>query len=150
MLSPRQINRFLMIRLPAAFFTGVRVQSISENECETTLKHRWINQNPFRSVFWAVQGMAAELSTGALVMSKIKSSGKSISMLVLENKGKFFKKATGRIIFTCKEGEKIQDAIEEVIRTGTSRTVTVFSEGFDDRGDRVSVFEFEWTLKLRT
>lgn len=139
-----------MIRLPAAFFTGVRVQSISENECETTLKHRWINQNPFRSVFWAVQGMAAELSTGALVMSKIKSSGKSISMLVLENKGKFFKKATGRIIFTCKEGEKIQDAIEEVIRTGTSRTVTVFSEGFDDRGDRVSVFEFEWTLKLRT
>ena len=33
-------------------------------------------------MFWAVQGMAAELTTGALVMAKINESGKKISMLV--------------------------------------------------------------------
>ena len=35
-------------------------------------------------MFWAVQGMAAELATGALVMQKIKASGKNISMLVAQ------------------------------------------------------------------
>ena len=34
----------------------------------STVKHRWINQNPFNSMYFAVQAMAAELSTGALVM----------------------------------------------------------------------------------
>ena len=29
-----------------------------------TVRHKWFNQNPFKSMFWAVQGMAAELSTG--------------------------------------------------------------------------------------
>jgi hypothetical protein len=34
-------------------------------------KHRWINQNPFNSMYFAVQAMAAELATGALVMFQI-------------------------------------------------------------------------------
>jgi hypothetical protein len=32
--------------------------------CVATVKHRWINQNPFNSMYFAVQAMAAELSTG--------------------------------------------------------------------------------------
>jgi hypothetical protein len=37
-----------------------------------SVKHRWINQNPFNSMYFAVQAMAAELATGALVMSDSK------------------------------------------------------------------------------
>jgi len=74
-----------MFKLPAAYFTGVRTKAIHENSCVVSVKHRWVSQNPFNSMFWAVQGMAAELSTGALVMKKIKESGKNISMLVANN-----------------------------------------------------------------
>ncbi|HEA31083.1 MAG TPA: thioesterase, partial [Leeuwenhoekiella sp.] len=55
-----------MFKLPSAWICGVRVQTIGRNTCTTTVRHRWINQNPFKSMFWAVQGMAAELSTGVL------------------------------------------------------------------------------------
>ena len=51
-------------------------------------------------MFWAVQGMAAELATGALVMSSISKSGVKVSMLVATNNARFDKKATGRITFT--------------------------------------------------
>jgi hypothetical protein len=47
---------------------------------------------PFNSMYFAVQAMAAELSTGALVMYQIQKSGKKISMLVANNKGNFKKK----------------------------------------------------------
>lgn len=148
-LTPSKINTFLLFKLPSAYFMGVRVKSISEDTCVTTVKHRWINQNPFKSMFWAVQGMAAELSTGAMVMAKIKRSQKNISMLVANNKATFTKKARGRIYFSSADGVLMDEAIEKAIATGEGQTVWMKSEGTDSSGAVVSVFEFEWTIKLR-
>ncbi len=148
-LSPGKINVFMMFKLPSAYFTGVRVKSISKTRCITTVKHRWISQNPFNSIFWAVQGMAAELSTGALVMSTIKDSGENISMLVASNKATFLKKAKGRIFFTCEDGALIEDAIQKAILTEEGQACCMKSEGKDKDGTVVSIFEFKWTIKKR-
>ncbi len=149
-LSPRKINTFTFFKLPAAYFCGVRVKSISKESCVTTIKHRWINQNPFKSMFWAAQGMAAELSTGALVMSLIKEKNQPISMLVANNRANFSKKATGRINFTCNNGIDIRRAIEKAIESGEGQTCWMTSVGTNKAGEVVSTFEFEWTLKLRS
>ena len=148
-LSPKKINTYLLFKLPTAYFTGVRVKSISENSCVTTVKHRWINQNPFNSMFWAVQGIAAELSTGAIIMQKIEQSDQQISMLVANNKASFTKKAKGRISFSCTDGALVDSAIKKAIHTGEGQTVWLKSEGKDEAGDVVSIFEFEWTLKVK-
>jgi hypothetical protein len=149
LLTPGKINTFTLLKLPSAYFTGVRVKSISEESCVTSVKHRWINQNPFKSMFWAVQGMAAELSTGALVMSYIKDSNARISMLVSNNKANFSKKATGRIHFTCNDGLKIKEAILKSMETGEGQTCWMKSQGVNATGDVVSQFEFEWSVKVK-
>ena len=100
-------------------------------------------------MFWAVQGMAAELSTGALVMHKIRSSGKKISMLVANNNASFTKKATGRIIFSCNQGVDIDKAIQKAIETKEGQTVWLSSTGINSDGMKVSEFNFEWTLKVK-
>lgn len=148
-LSPRKINTFLLFKLPSAYFTGVRVKTISKRECVTTVKHRWINQNPFNSMFWAVQGMAAELSTGALVMARVKESNQKISMLVANNKGTFLKKAQGRITFKCIDGDLVEKAIKNTLASAEGEKIWMKSEGVDSIGDVVSVFNFEWTLKKK-
>lgn len=139
-----------MLKLPSAFLTGVRVKKISAETCVTSVKHRWINQNPFKSMFWAVQGMAAELSTGALVMAQIRESGAKVSMLVANNKATFTKKATGRITFTCNDGIAIQRAISATVHNGEGQTCWMKSEGVDEAGDVVSIFEFEWTVRKKS
>ncbi|MHA7843699.1 MAG: DUF4442 domain-containing protein [Winogradskyella sp.] len=149
-ISPSKLNTFLLFNLPAAYFTGVRTKSLDDTTCVVTVKHRWINQNPFNSMFWAVQGMAAELTTGALVMKKIKESGKKISMLVANNNAAFTKKATGRITFTCNEGAKIDEAIRKAIETGEGQTVWLSANGVNKDGVEVSSFNFEWTLKVKS
>jgi hypothetical protein len=118
--------------------------------CVTSVKHRWINQNPFNSMFWAVQGMAAELATGALVIGAIEQSGKSISMLVAANKATFSKKAKGRINFTCNDGVLIYNAIKTTLETGEGQTCWMKATGVDQKGNVVSVFDFEWTVRVRT
>lgn len=148
-VSSQKLNSFLMFKLPSAWLCGVRVKEIDGNHCITGVTHRWINQNPFNSLYFAVQAMAAELSTGALVMSAIKLTGKPVSMLVAQNNAKFLKKATGKISFVCNDGNKLSVAIETAIKTGEGQTFWMRSRGLNEEGVEVSVFDFEWTIKLK-
>src|SRR5690606_24575377 len=148
--TPSKMNWFLVWRLPAAYFCGVRVKRIEPLRCEPQVTHRWIDQNPFHSLYFAVQAMAAELSTGALVMQHIKESGKKISMLVANQKGSYSKKATGLITFECSDGQKVLDAIAQTTETGEGVTFWMISTGKDEAGDVVSINEFEWRIKLYT
>lgn len=143
------LNKFLFFKLPSAFISGVRVKEISETRCVATVKHRWMNQNPFNSIYFAVQAMAAELTTGALVMYHIKESGQKISMLVANNKGNFTKKATGRITFTCNDGHLIQDAVKKTIETGEGQTFWMKSIGVNEKGEQVSKMDFEWSIRVK-
>ncbi|MDG1573396.1 DUF4442 domain-containing protein [Robiginitalea sp. M366] len=145
----RKFNGFMFLKLPSAWWCGVRLQHLDGNSADTRVTHRWINQNPFRSMFWAVQGMAAEFATGALVMYHIRKSGRKVSMLVLNNTATFTKKATGRIRFRCEDGPAVQKALAEAVRSGEGQTVWMTATGIDAAGDPVSTFRFEWTLKVK-
>ena len=147
--SPNKINGFLLLKLPSAFFSGVRVKSLNNQEAVTTVKHRWVNQNPFKSMYFAVQCMASELSTGLLIIKKVKESNENISMLVIEQKGSFTKKARGRIHFTCSEGYKIDKAIEQTLKTGEGQIFDLTSRGIDEKGDEVSFFTYQWSIKKK-
>ena len=147
--TPSKINVFLLLKMPSAFFTGVRLQSIDNQKAVVKVTHRWINQNPFKSLFWAIQGIASELSTGILVMREITESGQKISMLVTKMNATFTKKATGKILFICNEGDEIKMAINETIKTGEGQTIKMTSEGFNEEGISVSKFEYEWSIKLK-
>ena len=149
-LTPSKLNTFTLYKLPAAFICGVRTKILNDEQCITTVKHKWINQNPFKSMFWAVQGMAAELTTGALVLMKIRESGKNISMLVSNNNATFTKKATGRITFKCNDGHLIDNAIAKAIETGEGQTIWMTSVGTNTDGVEVSTFNFEWSIKVKS
>ncbi|MDT0650396.1 DUF4442 domain-containing protein [Autumnicola edwardsiae] len=148
-MTPAKLNSFLMLKLPSAWFCGVRVEHIDDRNCKVGVKHRWINQNPFKSMYFAVQAMAAELSTGALVMSKIQQENKKISMLVAQNKSTFSKKATGKITFTSEDGDKITEAIRRTLTSGEGETFWMKSVGRNEDGVEVSEFDFEWTVRVK-
>ena len=95
-----QLHLFLFLKIPISWIAGVRLKEMNDEICITKVKFGWLNQNPFNSMFWAVQGMAAEFSTGFLCAEKIRKSGKKISMLVVHNQAEFTKKAVGRVTFS--------------------------------------------------
>ena len=147
--SAGKFNTFTFFKLPAAWWSGVRVKSITDQQCVVSVTHGWRNQNPFNSMFWAVQGMAAELSTGAMVINQIKKSGKRISMLVQNNNANFSKKATGKIRFTCDDGHLIKEAVDRTIATGEGQTFWMQSVGVNEDDVVVSTFNFEWTVRIK-
>ena len=149
-ITPAKINSFMFFKLPLGWWSGMRVKSITETTSIVIIKYKWMNQNPFKSMFWAAQGMAAEMTTGVLVMNAIKASNKKVSMLVTHQEGDFLKKATGKITFTCNDGDLIEKALKKSIETKEGQVITLTSKGENEDGVVVSNFKFEWSLKVKS
>lgn len=138
---------FMMKNLPMAFLAGLKVTEIDKTKASVSVPYKCLNKNPFKSIYFAVLSMAAELATGILAMAAIKDFSIPVSMLVFEMKASFQKKARTRITFKCTEGEKMMAAISRSIETGEGQTAEVTSTGYDTEGDVVAEFKFTWTFK---
>lgn len=139
---------FSFWKLPMAFLAKLRVSKLTHSESEVTVPFNYWNKNPFRSMYFAVQAMAAELSTGTLAF--LHTDGKNISILVTELNVKYFKKATTKIRFICLDGEKMSLCVEEAIKTGEGKLCKMKSKGYDLNDICVSEFEITWSLKKRS
>jgi hypothetical protein len=146
MRHPVKFRMFLLTKLPAAYFAGLRIVSADGTKCVVSVPFKWFTQNPFGSIYFACLSMAAEMSTGALAMAAIYKRPQKVSMLVVSSEAQFLKKAKGVIYFTCKDGATIASAVEEAIQNGTS-TITITSEGVNAEGENVANFSFTWSFK---
>ena len=144
---PLKFRLFLFLKLPSAFFAGVRVRDIDEKHCVVTVPYKWFSQNPFRSTYFACLSMAAEMSTGALAMAHLYKRNPAVSMLVVKVESEYFKKATGRTTFICENGEAMLSAIEESTATGEGRIVRARSVGKNADGEIVAEFYITWSFK---
>ena len=149
MKHPIKFRMFLFMKLPSAFFCGVRVRDIDEKHCEVTVPFKWLSQNPFRSTYFACLSMAAEMSTGALAMAHVYKRNPAVSMLVVKVESEYFKKATGRTSFICDEGDAILNTIEESIATGEGKIFRVKSTGKSEQGEIVAEFYVTWSFKVK-
>ena len=146
---PVKFRLFLFFKLPAAFFSGVRVRDINEQKCIVSVPFKWLTQNPFRSTYFASLSMAAEMSTGALGLANIYKRKPPVSMLVVKTEAEYFKKAADKTIFTCEDGALIKQMIEESVATGEARTVTAKSVGRNFAGELVAEFKITWSFKAK-
>jgi len=140
---------FLLLKLPAAWFAGLKVVSLTNANAIVSVKHRWFNQNPFQSIYFAVLAMAAELSTGLLCMMYVKDDQIKVSMLVVGVKASFMKKAVGINRFICDEGIKIQEAIEEAKRSKEAVSLEIRSTGYSAQNEEIAIFDFLWSFKVK-
>ena len=137
---------FTVLTMPAAWFAGLRLDNIDDHACCTSLPGGWRTQNPFKTMYWAVQGMGAELATGAVPFAISRSMSEKLRMFVVGTEAKFVKRAKGRIKFTCGEAMKAREAIEESMKTGEPIEIDLRSVGIDDSGEVVSEWIFRWNF----
>ena len=149
MLHPVKFRMFLFSKLPAAFFSGVRLKTIDEAQAVVTVPYKWFCQNPFKSTYFACLAMAAEMSTGLLAMMNTYKNNPAISMLVTGLEAAYFKKATGITTFTCAEGLAITQTIQEAIATGEGKIIKIKSTGKNDNNELVAEFFITWSFKVK-
>jgi hypothetical protein len=149
MLNPIFFKLFLILKLPLAFFAGVKLKALDDNYSKAQLKYSYLNKNPFKSIYFAALSMAGELASGILAASFIYKNKPVISMLVVGVNIEFSKKAVGLIDFSCKQGEEIQDCINKSIKTKEGQSIVVTTTATDQEGDVVAIFNIKWSFKSK-
>jgi len=142
-------NFYLFVKLPAAFFCGLNIRKLDTKNCEVTLPYGWRSQNPFQSIYFASQAMAAEMSTGALALLAIENVNVPVGMLVVKLEGGFSKKADKLTTFTCTQGDKVFEAVNKAVETGEGVTATIESVGTMPDGTEVARFLITWSFKKK-
>jgi hypothetical protein len=148
--NPLKFRYFLFRKLPSALFAGLRIQYLAEDQAVITVSHKWFNQNPFHSMYFAVQSMAAEMSTGMLAFGQVHLRKPAVSMLVVGMEAKFHKKAVGKISFTCIDGLAISLAVDAAIQTESGQTIRCYAVGRNAAKEMVAEFWFTWSFKPKS
>jgi hypothetical protein len=100
-MHPIKFRLYMLAKLPMGFLAGLKLTQLEPGRAAVQVKYKWLTQNPFGSMYFAVLSMAAEFSTGILCLANIYKSDPAISMLVVKMESHFYKKAVGVITFTC-------------------------------------------------
>src|SRR5215204_2622157 len=87
--NPITFRLFMLTNLPSAWFAGLKVEKLNEDEAVISVRESWYNKNPFHSIYVAVLSMPSEVSTGVLCMGAIYKRTPALSMLVVKNQGFF-------------------------------------------------------------
>lgn len=140
---------YLLSNLPMGFIAGLRIRSLDADQCVTSIPFNWLTKNPFKSTYFAVQSMAAELSTATPCLLAITGKKPSVAFIIVDLKANFHKKAVDTVFFTCTDGALAFDAVDKAIATGESQTATFKTVGKMKDGTIVSEFEFTWSFKQR-
>ena len=144
-----QFSYYLFFSLPMGWIAGLRVREINEQRCVTSVPFKWLTKNPFKSTYFAVQSMAAELSTATACLLAVQGQSPSVAFIIVDMKANFTKKATDRVYFTCEETGKAFQAVSDCIASGNSTQATFKTVGKMKDGTVVSEFEFTWSFKQR-
>jgi hypothetical protein len=146
--TPWKMRLFLLWKLPAAWFMGVRVRSCDLEKCVVELPYSWRSQNPFRSTYFAAQCAAGELSTGLLAMAHLQGLP-AVSMLVTHIEADFVKKVAETLTLTCTDGKLFQATIQKAIDTGEAQVFKAESIATLPNGQVAARIRITWSFKMK-
>ena len=149
LLRPWNFRLYLWARLPLAACAGLSLRRLDDTACTVALPGGWRTQNPFRSMYFAAQAMAAEMSTGAPAMMLAEGASASVSMLVREVRGVFTRRIQGDASFTFEDLAGMRAAVDRAVATGESESFVARSVGRAKDGGAAAAFEITWSFKRR-
>lgn len=148
--NPFRLKLYFLKSLPMAFLAGLRIVSYDANHASVSLPFKYWTKNPFRSIYFACQAMAAEFSTAILCLQELSHHDADVSLLVIHLESTFLKKADDKITFTCSKKGDLGKVIEECIASGEPGVTTLESIGSDRQGHTVAEFKITWSFKDRS
>ena len=143
--NPWKLRLWMLTHLPMGLLSGMVIEHLDESGCRVVLKDRFWIRNPFGSVFWAVMGMAAELSTGALVYAYLSGSG--VKFILVGMEAKFFKKALGKSFYFCQTGSDVLRRFEQILNTEDTSVILLPVVATDQFDQILAEFTFRWQLR---
>ena len=94
-LNPFSFSLFFLFNVPMGWFSGMRLKHLDTKKAISRIPfrffYRWQNKNPFKSIYFAVQCMGAELSSASMVALAVEGHKPSFAYIVTKMRSQYFK-----------------------------------------------------------
>ena len=140
----------LIKMLPLGFLAGLKITRLDDEGCDVTVPYKFLNFNPFKTTYWAVLGMAAEMASGAILLNYARNIKPSVATFVVGCDSKFVNRALTKVTFSCNDTDTIKQAVLQAAETGEAVTFETSTNGVDASGQVVAEFTFSWSVKGRS
>ncbi len=136
-------------QMPLLAMAGPRFREVSAERCELVLPFGWRTKNIFGTMYFGASLMAAEATTGGLVLCR-GAAADDISYIVTGVSADFVDKAQSEVTFRCEQGQEVAQAFEEARRRSDrfEREFQVVGERED--GVQTAQVTVRWSFRGRS
>jgi len=146
---PGAMALFQWRSMPLGAFAGLRVERLDGDACVVRMPGGWRTRNPFKSTYWAAQGMAGEMSTGLFGFLMTQAAPQKVRMILSDVEGSFSRRCLTASRYVCEDGAKARAAIEETLLSNESVPCVMRAVGFDLEGEVISEWSFTWSFRAK-
>lgn len=144
------LNAFGLTKVPMLFFLQPRVVNLTSEKCMIKIPLTWRSKNHLNSMYFGALSAGADCAGGFMAMKIAHENNWPISLVFKDFKANFLKRAEGDVYFVCDDGQKIQEMMNQAVRTGERQNTTVYVDAFvPEQAPTEPVATFELTLSVK-
>lgn len=144
------LRAFGLLKVPVLFFISPRVEEITDLRCVIKVPLNRRTKNHLNSMYFGVLAAGADCAGGLMAMRLIQEQGNQVSLIFKDFHADFLKRAEGDTLFTCEDGEAIQELVGKAIETGERQNMTVHvTATVPSKLGHEPVAQFKLTLSLK-
>ncbi len=117
------IRGFTFTQIPLIFFVGPRVISLDDDGAEVMIPLGLRTRNHWGTMYFGALCVGADLAGGLNAMSIIRKRHPRVTLVFKDFQAKFLKRPDGDVMFTCRQGREIADAVAQADRSGERLTI---------------------------
>ena len=143
------LRKFALSKVPLLLACSPNVVELGAEACAVEIPLSWRTKNHYRSMYFGALACGADISVGLLADHLIQLTGGKISLLFKDFRADFLRRAEADVLFTCREGPAIAQAVKHARETGERVNLNVAASASVPKKDNEQVATFALTLSLK-
>lgn len=144
------LDDFAREQVPLIAFCQPQLESLDEQHVTLRIPLSRETKNHLGSMYFGALAIGADLAGGILALLKAQQAGHQISLAFKDVSGEFIKRPEADVLFTCRDGELIDNMLQQAISSGEriNQPVTIIAT-CPERHQQQPMARFTLTLSLK-
>lgn len=138
-----------VVKIPLIAYVKPKLLHLDEKSCRVKIKLRRRTKNHLKSMYFGSLAVGADVAAGLHAYYFAENSGVKVSFAFKAVKAEFLKRAMTNVTFESKDGELVEDAFNNALRTKERINQWVKVEAKNDDNEIVAIFDMEISVKVK-
>ena len=124
-LRENLLVRLFSFKIPVLLFLGPKVVGIDDEVCEIEIPLGWRSKNHLGSMYFGALCAGADVAGGLFAVRLITSRHRRVRLVFADLRAEFLKRADGDVLFRCRDGRRIAEAVRRADESGERVTLPI-------------------------